>query len=94
MANPAAVTSLGLVFHAIDFFIEAVALAGARDFGTLNDWLPQNEGFPIVDSQYPVEIYGAALGNFERLNLQAFARDDLILFTTGFNYCVNSNTSA
>ena len=94
MPDPAAVAHLGFVFHPEDFFIEAVSLAGARDFGAFNDRLAQDEGFPIVDSQHAFDIYRAALGNFERFNLQAFARADLILFTTGFNYRVNSNTSA
>lgn len=94
MSDPAAVTHLGFVLHTEDFFVEAVALAGARDLGAFDNRLTQDEVFPIMYSQHADEIYGSALGNFERLNLQAFARADLILFTTGFNYRVNSNTSA
>ncbi len=94
MPDPAAVAHLGFILHTEDFFVEAVALAGARDLGAFDDGLAQDEVFPIVDGKNTVDVDSAALGNFERLNLQAFAWADLILFTTGFDYRVNSNTSA
>lgn len=94
MSDPAAVAGLGLVFHAVDFFVQAVAFAGAGDFGAFDHGLAQDEVFSVVNSQHADEIYCTAFGDFEGFNLEAFARADLILFTTGFNYRVNSNTSA
>ena len=94
MPDPTAVAHLGFIFHTEDFFVEAVALAGAGDPGAFDNRLAQDEVFPIVDGKNAFYIDSAAFGNLERLNLEAFARADLILFTTGFNYRVNSNTSA
>ena len=94
VSYPAAVAHLGFVFHAENLSAAAVSFRCAGYFGALDKGLTPDELISVADSQHAVELNSTPLGDFQRFNLQAFARTDLILFTTGFNYGVNSNTSA
>jgi len=93
MSLLAIVACFGLVFENDYLFGFALGLDRSHDAGALNGGLTNGEFFIISDNQHAVQFYGSALGGLDAVNLDGLPLDDLILFPTGFNDSVNSDTS-
>jgi len=73
-----------------DYLVAAPVLFGRGQHPRpFDEWLADSDVSAVADEQHFIQLYLAALGRFQPLDVYRLAFDYLVLFSACFNYRVN-----
>jgi len=87
------VARLGFIFEDDSLFASPFSLGGGKQPGSLDSRSAYGYIIAIADEHYSVKLDSIALGHTQTLYIYNLTGRYLVLFTTGFNDCVNLITS-